>query len=73
MFFGMFNSPATFQTIMNDIFQNLIAKCIMIVYLDNILIFTWTLEEYYKAVWKVLEVLSKYKLSLCPEKCKFDK
>ena len=40
MFFGMTNSPATFQTMMNDIFQNLIAKGIMVVYLDDILIFT---------------------------------
>ena len=58
---------------MNNIFQDLIAECIMIVYLDDILIFTWTLEEYYKVVWRVLEVLAKYKLTLCSEKCKFDK
>jgi len=69
----MSNGPATFQTMMNNIFQDLIAECIMIVYLDDILIFTWTLEEYHKAVWRVLKVLAKYKLSLHPEKCKFDK
>ena len=62
-----------FQTIMNDIFQDLIVKEIIIVYLDNILIFTWTLKEYYKVVCKVLEVLVKYKLFFCLEKCKFDK
>ena len=38
--FDITNSLATFQTMMNNIFQNLIAKDIMIVYLDNILIFT---------------------------------
>ena len=57
---------------MNDIFYNLISKEIMIVYL-NILIFTRILEEYYKAVHSVLEVLAKYKLFLYPKKCKFNK
>ena len=39
------------------------------VYLDNILIFTQTLEEYARVVWWVLEVLANYKLFFCPEKC----
>jgi len=39
MFFGMTNSPATFQTMMNDIFRTVIAKGIVVVYLDDILIF----------------------------------
>jgi len=56
MFFGMTNSLATFQTMMNDIFHNLIAKGIMIVYLDNILIFTQTLEKYHIVVQRVLKV-----------------
>jgi len=50
MFFGMTNSPATFQTMMNDIFRNLIAEGIVVVYLDNILIFTKTKEEHKQAV-----------------------
>jgi len=50
MFFGMTNSPATFQTMMNDIFWNLIAEDIVVVYLDNILIFTKMEEEHTQAV-----------------------
>jgi len=50
MFFGMTNSPATFQTMMNDIFQNLIVEGIVVVYLDDILIFTKTKEEHEQAV-----------------------
>jgi len=50
MFFGITNSPATFQTMMNNIFQDLIVEGIMIVYLDNILIFTKTEEEHAKAI-----------------------
>ena len=67
------NSPAIFQTIMNNIFWDLIAKKIMTIYLDDILIFIRTLEEYYKVVCKVLEILAEYKLFLYPEKCKFNK
>ena len=54
MFFGMTNSPATFQTMMNDIFQDLIAEGIMVVYLDDILIFTKMEEEHAKAIRWVL-------------------
>ena len=41
--------------------------------MNNILIFTQTMKDYQKAVHKVLEVLVRHKLFLCPEKYKFDK
>jgi len=50
MFFGMTNSLATFQTMMNDIFQNLIVEGIVVIYLNDILIFTKTEEEHAQAV-----------------------
>jgi len=71
MFFGMTNSPATFQTMMNDIFRTLIAKGIVVVYLNDILIFTKTEEEHERAVRRVLEVLAEHRLFLHPEKCEF--
>jgi len=71
MFFGMTNSPATFQTMMNDIFQTVIAEGIVIVYLDDILIFTRTEEEHERAVQRVLEILAEHKLFLRTEKCEF--
>ena len=71
MFFGMTNSPATFQTMMNDIFRTLIAEGIVVVYLNDILIFTRMEEEHEQAVWRVLEVLAEHKLFLHPEKCEF--
>jgi len=58
---------------MNDIFQNLIAEGIVVVYLDNILIFTKTEEEHAQAVRWVLQVLKKNKLFLHLEKCEFYK
>jgi len=73
MFFGMTNSPVTFQTMMNDIFQDLIVEGIMVVYLDDILIFTRTEEEHTKAIRWVLQVLQEHKLFLCLEKCEFCK
>jgi len=73
MFFEMTNSPATFQTMMNDIFRNLIAEGIIVVYLDDILIFTKMEEEHAQVVRRMLQVLKENKLFLCPEKCKFYK
>jgi len=71
MFFGMTNSPATFQTMMNDVFRTVIAEGIVVVYLDDILIFTKMEEEHERAVRRVLEILAEHKLFLCPEKCEF--
>jgi len=71
MFFGMTNSPTTFQTMMNDVFRTVIAKGVVIVYLNDILIFTKTEEEHEQAVRRVLEILTEHKLFLCPEKCEF--
>jgi len=71
MFFGMTNSPTTFQTMMNNIFRTLIVEGIVVVYLDDILIFTRTEEKHERAVRRVLKVLAEHKLFLCPEKCEF--
>ena len=54
IFFEITNSLATFQTMMNDIFRDLIAEGIMVVYLDDILIFTRTEEEHTKAIRRIL-------------------
>ena len=50
MFFGLTNSPATFQTMMDGIFEDLISEGVVVVYLDNILIFTKTLDDHRKVV-----------------------
>jgi len=56
---------------MNDVFRTVIAEEIVVVYLDDILIFTKMEEEHERAVWRVLEILMEHKLFLCPEKCEF--
>ena len=50
MFFGLTNSPAIFQTMMDAIFEDLISEGVVVMYLDNILIFAKTLEEHQKVV-----------------------
>jgi hypothetical protein len=39
MFFGLCNSPATFQAMMDDIFGDIFNECIIIVYMDDIFLF----------------------------------
>ena len=73
MFFGLTNSPATFQTFMNHILRDEVIAGHVIVYLDDILIFTDNLDEHKPIVKRVLEILRKHKLYLRPEKCSFEK
>ena len=46
MFFGLTNSPVTFQTMMNDIFKELIDQGVVVVDMDDILIFSETLKQH---------------------------
>jgi hypothetical protein len=68
MYFGLTNSPATFQTMMNEILQDLITEGIVSVYLDDILIFTNLLEEHHRITHLILDCMRKHKLYLRPEK-----
>jgi hypothetical protein len=73
MYFGLTNSLATFQTMMNKIFQDLITEGVVSVYLDNILIFTNSLEEHRRITCLVLDRMREHKLYVRPEKCDFEK
>lgn len=73
MFFGMTNSPATFQSLMNHIFADLIAEGKVAVYLDDILIWSDTLSTHRKIVHEVLKRLHDHDLYLRPEKCEFER
>ncbi|SJL17084.1 uncharacterized protein ARMOST_20626 [Armillaria ostoyae] len=72
MFFGLTNSPATFQWMMNDIFKDLISEGKVTIYLDDILIFTKDLDEHRRIVRRVLQKLRENKLFLKAEKCEFE-
>ena len=68
MFFGLCNSPAMFQTMMNNIFHDMPA---VIVYIDDILIFTKTEEGHNEIVIEVLRRPKENNLFVKPGKCFF--
>src|SRR5438105_15749121 len=71
MYFGLCNSPATFQKMMNKIFHDMSDICI--VYIDDLMIFTRSedKEEHDKIVLEVLKRLKENDLYVKPEKCHF--
>ena len=73
MFFGLTNSPATFQTMMNDIFREEIAQGWVVIYMDDILVFSHDKDIHQKQVKIILQKLEDHQLSLKAEKCYFDK
>ena len=71
MFFGLCNSPATFQHMMDNIFIVQTAKSWMIIYMDDMLIFAETKQELTEQTLEVLQLLRENDLYLKPQKCKF--
>jgi hypothetical protein len=73
MFFGLTNSPATFQTMMNAIFVQELREGWLTIYMDDILIHTQTDLPYHRRrVHQVLDKLKTHDLFLKPEKCQFE-
>ncbi|CCO34987.1 Retrotransposable element Tf2 155 kDa protein type 3 [Rhizoctonia solani AG-1 IB] len=70
MQFGLSNAPAVFQRFMNNIFRDLL-DITVIVYLDNMLIFSNSREEHVQHVTEVLSCLQKHNLFCNPSKCLF--
>ena len=68
--FGLTNRPTAFQQFMNDIFGDLLDQCI-VVYLDDILIYSNNPEKHTKHVWEVLRQLRKHSLYAQAKKCKW--
>ena len=66
--FGLTNAPATFQALMNDILGNLVNECV-VVYLDNILIYSRSQNEHVEHVREVLRRLQKNNLYVKGSKC----
>ena len=73
MFFGMCNSPATFQAMMDSTFKDMIEQNKTIVYMDDILNFDETEEGLEKTDKLVLECLRKEDLYLKAKKCEWRK
>jgi RNase H-like domain found in reverse transcriptase/Reverse transcriptase (RNA-dependent DNA polymerase)/Integrase zinc binding domain len=72
MFFGLCNSPATFQAMMNEIFKDMIDKGWIVIYMDDILIFSGKCTDQQERTRRVLKWLEEHDLYLKPKKCRFD-
>jgi hypothetical protein len=66
MFFGLTNSLATFQTMMNNIFTDMISEGVVVVYLNDILIFTKDLDKHRQIAHRVLRRLVEHQLYFRP-------
>jgi len=71
MYFGLTNSPATFQTMMNDLFRDLINQGDTATFINDILVATDTEERHNKLVEEVLKRLEENDLFVKPKKCKW--
>ncbi|XP_011873545.1 PREDICTED: uncharacterized protein LOC105565169, partial [Vollenhovia emeryi] len=69
--FGLKNAPARFQRYVNEIFEPLIRTGLVLVYIDDFLIATETVEEHMEVLDHVLKILVENKLELRQNKCKF--
>ena len=70
MLFGLTNASVAFQQFMNNIFSDLLDVCVMI-YLDDILIYSNNMSEHHRHVKEVLKRLRKAGLYAKAEKCEF--
>ena len=69
MFFGMTNSPATFQAMINKILRDIINKGKVVAFVDDVLVGTEMEEGYDEIVEEVLKRLEENNLYVKPEKC----
>lgn len=68
--FGLTNAPAVFQALINDVLRDML-NIFVFVYLDDILIFSKSMEEHEGHVSRVLQRLLENHLFVKPEKCEF--
>ena len=70
MSFGLTGAPGTFNRLSNDLFCAFLDEFV-ILYIDDLLIYSKTLEEHMVHVKKVLQILRENKLYANPQKCEF--
>ena len=73
MFFGMCNSPATFQSMMDMTFEDIIEKGCTVIYMDDIMNFSNNLDTLEQLDKDILRQLQENNLYLKPTKCEFKK
>ena len=70
--FGLTNAPATFQSLMNESFRPYLCKFV-VVFFDDILVYSASLVDHELHLAKVLELLQKHQLYANYKKCEFGK
>ena len=71
MFFGLTNSPAIFQVMMNELLRDLINMGKVAAFIDNVIVETETKEGHDEMVAEVIRRLEENDLYMKPEKCKW--
>lgn len=70
--FGLSNAPSTFQATMNEVFRPYLC-CFVLVFFDDILVYSLTWEEHLTHLKAVLGLLRQHKLVAKRSKCLFGK
>ena len=70
MLFFLFNAPSTFMRLINDVLRPFIDSFV-IVYWDDILVYSATWEEHISYLTQVLETLKKHRLLTNLKNCEF--
>lgn len=68
--FGLTNAPASFQTLMNDIFQQQLRTSVL-VFFDDILVYSKTLEDHLQHLKEILQIMRDHQLYAKKSKCSF--
>ena len=68
--FGLTNTPATFQCLVNGILGPFLRKFVL-VFLDDILIYSPTLDMHLSRIQQVFQKLREHHISLKASKCSF--
>lgn len=69
--FGLKNAPARFQRFVNDILNDLIRSGDVVVYMDDFLVATETIEKHLEVLDRIFRLLVENKLELRLSKCHF--
>jgi len=67
--FGLTSAPATFQSVMHSILKHLLRHCVL-VFMDDILIYTKTLEEHLEHLRQVFLILQEHQFLIKASKCR---
>ncbi|KAK3534040.1 hypothetical protein QTP86_000632 [Hemibagrus guttatus] len=70
--FGLTNAPAVFQALINGVFRDLLGRGV-IAYIDDILVYSTSMEDHISQVREVLARLQRFHLFVKLEKCEFSR